>query len=289
VTIVAGAIAGWFASRRLLRPLDRMSHVAVDISGGRFDRRLDDEGDADLAPLVESFNEMVDGLQERIEREARFASEVSHELRTPLTAMSTAVEVVRRRSDELPERLRPAIDVLASQVVYFERLVLDLLEISRLDAGVERSSPEHVDLREFVERLTEMLSAPPPAVEGQGPWDLHTDKRRLERVLANLIENADRHGGGVTAVRLARTNGAFRVMVEDHGPGIPEEDREKVFHRFWRGVASRQSSSKGTGLGLTLVSQHLRMLDGQVSIEPNPPAGARFVVELPADTNGVAP
>jgi signal transduction histidine kinase len=288
ITVVAGSIAGWVASRRLLRPLDRMSNVAVAIAHGGFDQRLDDEGDADLEPLVSSFNEMVDALQGRIERETRFASEVSHELRTPLTALSTAVEVVRRRGDELPERMRPAIAVIDGQISYFERLVLDLLEISRLDAGVERASPEDVDLRVFVERLAEVLDTPKPTVSGSGPWDLQVDKRRLERVLANLVENADRHGGGVTAIALDRDHDHFRVAIEDRGPGIPPEDRERVFERFWRGVASRRSSNKGTGLGMTLVAQHLEMIDGEIRIEANDGGGTRIVVELPAP-NGHGP
>jgi signal transduction histidine kinase len=243
---------------------------------------MDDEGDRDLRSITHSFNEMVDSLQERIEREARFASEVSHELRTPLTALSTSIEVVSRRKDELPERVRRAVDVLESQVAYFERLVLDLLEISRLDAGVESALHEDVDLREFVERLAELHHAPRPACEGDGSWVVRVDKRRLERVLANLVENANRHGGGVSAIRLRSADGCVAIAVEDQGPGIPPEDRSRVFERFWRGVAARQSATKGTGLGMALVARHLNMLGGTISVEANEREGARLVVSLPA-------
>ena len=280
--IALGAIAGWLAARRLFRPFAHMSAVAVAISRGRYDQRLDDDGDRDLTSFANSFNGMVDGLQHRIERETRFASEVSHELRTPLTALSTALEVVRRRSGELPERMRPPVEVIESQVEYFERLVLDLLEISRLDAGADKATPEPVDLHEFVDRLAELLATPAPVVEGDGPWDASVDKRRLERVLANLIENANVHGGGVTALRLARDGDLVRVSVEDQGPGIPIEHRAQVFERFWRGVAARQGEAKGTGLGMALVTQHLRLLGGTVRIESNDGGGTRVVVELPA-------
>ena len=99
--------------------------------------------------------------------------------------------------------MRAPVEVIESQVEYFERLVLDLLEISRLDAGADRAMPEPVDLHEFVDRLAELLATPAPVVEGDGPWDASVDKRRLERVLANLVQNANVHGEGVTALRLA--------------------------------------------------------------------------------------
>ena len=90
--------------------------------------------------------------------------------------------------------MRPPIEVIESQVEYFEHLVLDLFEISRLDAGADQADPENVDLHEFVDRLAEMLATPATGVEGDGPWDASVDKRRLERVLANLMENANVHG-----------------------------------------------------------------------------------------------
>ena len=130
ITTLLGATAGLIVAHRLLRPLRRMSDASVDIADGELTRRLDAEGDADLEPLVDSFNQMADAIQLRIEREACFVSDVSHELRTPLTALATAIEVVKSRKNEMPERAGMAVDLLGAQVDYFERLVLDLLEIS---------------------------------------------------------------------------------------------------------------------------------------------------------------
>ena len=127
-TTLAGTLVGVYVSRRVLRPVTTMSAVASGITAGDLQARLDSRGDRDLDPLVSSFNEMVDALQTRIEREQRFTSDVSHELRTPLTVLKASVELVKQRSPEFPARSREAIEMLARQVAYFERLVLDLLE-----------------------------------------------------------------------------------------------------------------------------------------------------------------
>jgi signal transduction histidine kinase len=281
ITAIAGAAVGFYASRRLLRPLERVSAAAVDIAGGRLDTRLDDEGDADLEPIVRSFNEMAGSLQQRIEREARFASDVSHELRTPLTALSTAVQVVRARQADLPPRTRLAVDVLETQIRYFERLVLDLLEISRIDAGAAELSIEPVDVVELVRAvLTGYEGVALDVAPGMDP-NVLLDRRRVERVLVNLLDNADHHAGGATAIRVARTREMVVLMVEDQGPGIADSDRQRIFDRFWRGPGARQQSVKGTGLGLALVAEHVRAHGGRVHVEDNPGGGSRFVVELP--------
>ncbi|HEX6656868.1 MAG TPA: HAMP domain-containing sensor histidine kinase [Ilumatobacter sp.] len=198
VTTLAAAVAGLVVSRRLLRPLHRMSDAAVDIADGELDRRLEEVADSDLEPLVESFNHMADAIQVRIEREARFASDVSHELRTPLTTLATAVELARNRRAEMPERAATAVDLLGAEVEYFERLVLDLLEISRLDAGAEIVEIEEVDLRELLGGIARAYGAPAVFVVDGQRCVVMTDRRRIERIVANLFENAGRYAGGVT-------------------------------------------------------------------------------------------
>ena len=221
ITTLLGATAGLIVAHRLLRPLRRMSDASVDIADGELTRRLDAEGDADLEPLVDSFNQMADAIQLRIEREARFASDVSHELRTPLTALATAIEVVKSRKNEMPERAGMAVDLLGAQVDYFERLVLDLLEISRLDAGAEQTNAEDVDVLTFLTVFTRSREGPTVTLESDGPWEVALDKRRAERVMSNLFENADRYAGGVTYLGLA----LLRRRIRHHGrrqrPGHP--------------------------------------------------------------------
>jgi signal transduction histidine kinase len=225
---------------------------------------------------------MARSLQGRIEREARFASDVSHELRTPLTALSTAVQVVRAREADLPPRTRLAIDVLETQIRYFERLVLDLLEISRIDAASAELVLEEVDVVELVENVLRGYDGVALVVQPDMARIVSLDRRRMERVLVNLLDNADHHAGGAACVELEQRNGMFDIVVEDHGPGVAPADRERIFDRFWRGPGARQQAVKGTGLGLALVAEHVRAHGGRVHVEDAAETGARFVVEIPA-------
>ncbi|MEO8694564.1 MAG: HAMP domain-containing sensor histidine kinase [Acidimicrobiales bacterium] len=281
VTTVLGAAAGWYASRRVLVPLQRVSSASERIAGGALGTRLRAAGDIDLQPLVDSFNAMADALQSRIEKEARFASDVSHELRTPLTALATAVQVLQSRADEMPGRVRAALDVLESQIQYFERLVLDLLEISRYDAGVNELANEEVEPVSFLREILTPLDSASLRVTTPMPLSVSIDKRRVERILANLVENAQVHAGGVEAVELGAADGVLRISVLDQGPGIAAEDRAFVFERFRRGTTSATNSVKGTGLGLALVAEHARLHGGSVEVQAGDPSGCRFTVSLP--------
>jgi two-component system sensor histidine kinase MtrB len=281
VTTALGAAAGWYASRLVLSPLQHVSRASSHIASGALDTRLRADGDPDLEPLVESFNAMADALQTRIEREARFSSDVSHELRTPLTALATAVQVLRSRERDLPERTRGALDVLDNQLRYFERLVLDLLEISRFDAGANTLALEPVDLESFVRDTVGALSDAPVRVAHAPERPVQIDKRRVERILVNLVENAAMHAGGVREVVLDAAPETVEIAVVDEGPGVRDADRPLLFDRFWRGSNTRHSGSRGTGLGLALVAEHARLHGGTVRVEPTEPHGATFVVRLP--------
>ncbi|MDQ1503943.1 MAG: hypothetical protein QOD57_1670 [Actinomycetota bacterium] len=286
-TTVAGAAVGRWASTRLLRPVADVAQAAAAVAGGRLDTRLPASDDVDLATLTTSFNSMADALQGRIERDARFASDVSHELRSPLTTLATTVGVLASRRDELPERSRAALDLLSADVERFQRLVEDLLEISRYDAGVADLHLEDVRLTELVTRAVASVGGPPvefgPGAANDG-LAIQADKRRMERVIANLVENAARYGGGATRVIVDAGHYVARVAVDDEGPGVVPEEREAIFERFFRGSAAgqRRGGGQGSGLGLSLVSEHVRLHGGRVWVEDNPAgAGARFIVEIP--------
>ncbi|MEO7397973.1 MAG: histidine kinase dimerization/phospho-acceptor domain-containing protein, partial [Ilumatobacteraceae bacterium] len=149
ITLLAGAL-GWWASRRLLKPVSRVAAAAGGIASGGLHTRLRPESDPELNRLAQSFNDMADTMQSRIEREAQFASDVSHELRSPITALSAAVEVLDARRNDLPDRTQQALDVVVNQVRRFDQMVLDLLELSRLDAGVTDINREELALDEIV-------------------------------------------------------------------------------------------------------------------------------------------
>jgi signal transduction histidine kinase len=295
VTTILGVALGRFASSRSLRPLADVSRAAGAIAGGDLDTRLDpDAADPDLEGLTLSFNAMVDQLQERIEREARFNSDVSHELRSPLTTLAASLEVLEADRDKLPPRSQRALQLLAADMQRFQRMVTDLLEMSRADAGSVDVFLEEVNVGELVERSVETGlghmdgksngSAPPVLVDpGVRAWRVGADKRRFERVMVNLMENAANHGGGVIEIGVGPGAGEWvEVTVDDAGPGIDPAERTRVFERFYRGSASgRRGTGTGTGLGLALVAEHMSVMRGKVRVESSPEGGARIVLSLP--------
>lgn len=309
VTTLAGAVVGRWVSGRLLRPLAGISEAAVAIAGGELGTRVEAGDDADLKALAGSFNRMAGNLQGRIEREARFTSDVSHELRSPLTTLSASVGVLETHRGELSPQAQRALSLLEADLARFRRMVDDLLEISRFDAGSAELSLDDVSPGELVRRA--VASTVPIGEDGDRrpvgfsvevspevePLRLRVDKRRFERIMANLVDNATLYGDGVSRVVVETGPGrrgpdgprsepvtSVRVTVEDHGPGVPDLARPHLFERFYRGRASgRRGSGEGTGLGLSLVAEHVRLHGGSVWIEDTPGGGARFVVELPLD------
>lgn len=289
LTTLAGAALGAWASRRALRPLAGVSTAALALAAGKLDTRLATVSDPDLAPISQSFNQMAQSLQDRIERDARFASDVSHELRSPLMTLAASMEVLQNQRDELTERARQALDLMVLDIDRFRQLVEDLLEISRFDAGVVRLELEEVHLAELVMQAVSHSSERDVPVKLDAELAgvvVRADKRRIVRVIANLLDNAAKYGGGASSVELRQVDDRVQIAVEDRGPGVPVEDRERIFERFSRGVsAGRRGSSDGVGLGLALVAEHVRLHGGRIWVEDRADGepGARFVVELPVE------
>jgi two-component system, OmpR family, sensor histidine kinase MtrB len=287
LTTMAGVAFGTWASRRVLRPLEDVSGTAERIAAGDLSARLEVAEDRDLIALAASFNEMAANLEERIERDAQFASDVSHELRSPLMTIMASVEVLNSRRDDLPDRQQMALDLLTSDLERFRQLVGDLLEISRYDVGAQSLDLDEFGIIEFVRRVAaeaEHTSIPVIAAAELETTVVAADKRRLARVIANLLDNARYYAGGATAIEVTTFGDTVEVAVEDAGPGVPEEERAVIFARFARGSeGGRRGAGTGTGLGLALVSEHVRLHGGRVRVDDRPDgqSGARFVVSLP--------
>jgi len=294
ITTGLGVLVGAFAARRAVRPLGVAAQAASAIAGGRLDTRLEGTEDPDLRVLTESFNDMAEALERRVERDARFASDVSHELRSPLMTLAASVEVMEARREDMPERAQSALDLLSSDVIRFSGLVEDLLEISRFDAGAIRLNMEELLAAEFVRQAVAVSSQPetPVTVSERAETALiRGDKRRLARVIANLIDNARAYGGGAPEITIEVNNlesepmSHLTIAVEDRGEGVGESERSLIFERFARGGgAGRRTGSEGAGLGLSLVDEHVRMHGGRVWVEDrlDGESGARFVIELMA-------
>ncbi len=243
-------------------------------------RRLPDEDDPDLESLVKSFNEMADAVQARLQREQRFTSDVSHELRSPITALRASVDVLETRRDDLPERSQRALDVVIGQIRRFDQMVLDLLELSRIDAGAGDTRIEDVHLRDTVARIASRYGFSQVVIDSRvGDLIVATDPQRLERIISNLLINARDHADGSSKITIDASVSDYKIGVWDNGPGVAPGESERIFERFARGSASRHRI--GTGLGLALVKEHAQALGGSAWVEPGPLTGSTFFVSLP--------
>lgn len=290
LTTMIGMAGGLWVTRRTIRPLVEVSQAAALIAQGELSTRLVvTRAGAEVQQLTESFNTMVSQLVERLERDARFASDVSHELRSPLTTLATTTSVLQQHRGELSPAGQESLNLLQADLAIFQALVEDLLEIARSDAGASPLVMETVRAVELVRQSVRSgahrhgLSEPPVEVadDVHDPW-VHVDRRRFERVITNLIDNAHRYAEGAVAVRLTIEGDQLCVNVDDDGAGVAPEERGQVFERFFRGQAANdRGTARGTGLGLALVRDHVQAFRGTISVGESPEGGARFQIRLP--------
>jgi signal transduction histidine kinase len=290
VTFLLGVSGGLWVTRRTVRPLERVSLAAAAIAEGNLSTRLQvTKADREVQQLTESFNEMVSQLVERLERDARFASDVSHELRSPLTTLATTATVLQQHRGELSSAGQESLDLLVADLAIFQSLVGDLLEMARTDAGAATLVLETVAGVELVRQSVRSAArrhdiAEPPVEVADSVHDplVSVDRRRFERAITNLVDNAHHYAGGTTTVRVEVVNGQFEINVDDAGSGVALEERDAVFDRFFRGRAAHdRGMARGTGLGLALVRDHVRALGGSIDVLESPDGGARFQIRLP--------
>jgi signal transduction histidine kinase len=284
-TLIAGglgALIGRYTVGQILRPLRRLGAGTRRIASGDLGTRIDETGDRDLDPIAQSFNEMAEAVQSRIQRERRFSANVSHELRSPLTTVVGTADLLDRRREELPEREAKLITVLVEQVHRMSQMLLDLLEISRI-GGDDPIQVETVDVALLCLDVVRVRNLPDEIVTGDKPV-IRTDGRRFERIVGNLVENAQRHGQGVEQVRVERLAETVRVYVEDRGPGIDPAQLEKLFEPFSRGEDAHHTS--GAGLGLAIAREQANLLNAELIVENRESGGVRFIVEIPVAREG---
>jgi two-component system sensor histidine kinase MtrB len=290
-TSLIGVAGGLWVARRAVRPLERVSLAAGAIAEGNLSTRLQvTRADREVQQLTESFNEMVSQLVDRLERDARFASDVSHELRSPLTTLATTASVLQQHRSELSPAGQESLDLLTADLSIFQSLVEDLLEMARSDAGAVPLVIETVGAIELVRQSVRsaarrhgLVEPPVTIAAGVGAPAISVDRRRFERVMANLIDNAHYYAGGATEVRIDLEDGQLAINVDDAGAGVPLEERDSVFERFFRGRAAHDRGiARGTGLGLALVRDHVRAFGGTIRVVESPDGGARFQIFLPS-------
>ncbi|MFC4000439.1 MtrAB system histidine kinase MtrB [Prauserella oleivorans] len=282
--------------RQVVNPVRRAAAVAERFAHGELDRRLEVDGEDDLAKLAVSYNEMAASIQRQIQQleefgqlQRRFTSDVSHELRTPLTTVRMAADVLHASREQFPAGLARSTELLVDELDRFETLLGDLLEISRLDAGVEELAAEVIDVRPIARRAVEQVSVLAGTAGSPVELDLpdeevtaEVDARRVERILRNLLANAVDHGEGrPVRLRVAADDDAVAITVRDYGVGLRAGEAELVFNRFWRADPSRNRRTGGTGLGLAISQEDARLHGGALDAWGEPDRGSCFRLTLP--------
>ncbi len=272
-----GAVLGATTASRILVPVRRLGSGAQRIAGGELSARIDLNGDADLDPIADSFNAMAEAVEQRISRERRFTANVSHELRSPVTTIVGTSEVLERHADHLSQADAPMVSLLGEQARRLSQTLVDLLEISRLDGGDPLTLQNH-DVLALCRDVAARRGVDPSLVVGSSV-NTFTDGRRVERIVGNLVENAQRHAGGTTLIAVLNTDEFVEIRVSDDGPGIAEDERVRLFEPFARAAGSE--STHGSGLGLAIALEQTKVLGGEIHVEDSPSGGACFVVRLP--------
>lgn len=275
------------AARGVLRPVRDLRDTAGRLASGDLDARAEPQGADELAELTAAVNAMAASLQEsmaqkeRMEADARrFVADVSHELRTPLSTLAAVVEVLESSADGMDDDARESARMAISETHRLIRLVEDLMEVSRFDAGTARLHVEETDVVETV-RACLRLRGWADRVEVRAPERvvLRLDRRRLDLVIANLVGNALRHGAPPVRVAVHALPGGVRVTVTDSGPGLGEDVLPHVFDRFYKADRSR-TRTPGSGLGLGIARENARLHGGDLTAADTG-SGARFELVLP--------
>jgi two-component system sensor histidine kinase MtrB len=283
-------------TRQVVRPVREAAAAAEQFAGGDLEQRLAVIGEDDLSKLAVSYNEMAASIQRQIRQledfgglQRRFTSDVSHELRTPLTTVRMAADVLHASREQFPAGLARSTELLVDELDRFESLLGDLLEISRLDAGVEELSADPIDVGPIAQRAVDQVrviagaAGSPIELElPDGESYAEVDARRVERILRNLLANAVDHSeGGPVRMRVGVNENAIAITVRDYGVGLRNGEADLVFNRFWRADPSRNRRTGGTGLGLAISQEDARLHGGSLEAWGEQGHGACFRLTLP--------
>lgn len=290
------ALITWLVVRQVVSPVREAARIAEQFTRGSFSQRMEIKGTDEIAKLGTSFNEMALSLESQISRlenlsrvQQRFVSDVSHELRTPLTTLRMASEVIYSHRSGFDPTLARSAELLSAQLDRFERLLEDLLEVSRFDAEVAVLEPVDFDLIPLIARCISDVGSTgddyPISIEMDPELEqvvIQADIRRVERIMRNLLSNALDHADGKPVkVFVVETQTEVAIGVRDYGQGLDATSLHRVFDRFWREDPSRSRVRGGTGLGLSIALEDARLHNGELEAWGRPGLGAHFVLTLP--------
>lgn len=291
LAVVGAALAGYLISARALAPLSRMAERARTISADRLSERLPVENPADeLGQLATVFNDTFARLEASFERLKRFSADASHQLRTPLTAIRSVGEVGLREA-KAPNEYQEIIGSMLEEADRLASLVDALLMLSRWESGRAPRTPATIDLGEVARAVASQLAVLAEErriamdVDVTAPSRVSADAVMLRSAVMNVVDNAIRFTPEGRRVRVwTRSDETLHcLVVDDEGPGIPEDQRARVLERFYHveGAAVEKGTRPGAGLGLAIADWALRANHGRIAIEANDAGGARVVLCLP--------
>ena len=309
--LVAAGLAGALLAALILfsglinsmrAPLGRLVEGARRLAGGDLRTRVEVGGPVEIATLGRAFNEMANSLErdarerDRVEQmKDDFVLTVSHELRTPVTVVKGFAEMLTAQRKSLNSRQFEAAEVIAESAGQLQKMINDLLDLARSDAGKLRIEPEPTPVRPLAQRIGRQMR---PNFEGKDQSftvsvekdlpDIQADAGRIGQVLANLLTNANKYAPEGSQVQLAATQAGDEVefAVSDTGPGLDEDQLDHVFDRFWRADSSESQSVGGTGLGLAIAKSLVELHGGAISAASSPGEGATFRFVLPIAKDG---
>ena len=295
LVVLLAAIAS-LVTRWVVLPVRHAAEAAQRVSAGHLEERMEVLGVDDLAALATSFNEMAASLQAKLleleelsSLQRQFVSDVSHELRTPLSTIKMAADLLFEGREALDQARGRSVELLASQLDRFEELLVDLLEISRYDAGAATLDANLVDVCDLARRSADdaqqLARRKGSRIEFRLPAAgcfAEVDRRRVERILRNILINAVEHGEGKdVVVTCAMDSAAVAVSVRDYGVGLRPGEEQRVFERFWRADPARARTSGGTGLGLAISLEDARLHGGWLQAWGERGKGSVFRLTLP--------
>jgi len=290
------ALITWLVVRQVVRPVRQAASVAKQFTQGKFDLRLPIDSKDELATLALSFNDMAASIEQQISRlenlsrvQQRFVSDVTHELRTPLTTLRMASEMIHNNRETFEPPIARSAELLVAQLDRFERLLEDLLEVSRFDAEVAVLEPIEFDLMSLIKRCVADLgidndekTSGISTKSDNAIVVIKADMRRVERIMRNLLSNALDHCEGTPIeIQIRSTESEVALGGRDFGSGLDESSLIRVFDRFWRADPSRARVRGGTGLGLSIALEDARLHNGELDAWGRPGRGAHFVLTLP--------
>ncbi len=289
VALVAGLILAYWITRWVVAPLKHISKAALDISAGKYQPiRL--EGPSEIKELGQTFNDMAARVQSTQNSQRDFVTNVSHELKTPLTSIQGFAHAILDGTANTPEALQQANQVIYTEANRMSRLVVDLLNLARLDAGIADMERTPFDVAGLLKSVVDKMTPQARLAQvnltfqmGDLPW-LTGDADRLSQVFTNLVDNAIKYTqpGGHILIQADHTGGKIVVSVNDSGTGIGPEDLPHIFERFYQTDKSRRGGSQhGVGLGLAIAREIVLAHHGNISATSTPGQGSTFTVILP--------